>query len=141
DTPGITAKSTGAASTISLASIKLGSNIALVNNSPAPTSTTPSFNITSPIDLAGKTLTNGTGGTSDTGLSLISSVISSSASGTTAIVENGGGLLALSGANTFAGAVNVQKGILVDAGNNALGATSGAGTTVSSGAFLGLSNG
>src|SRR5262249_5973693 len=73
DTPGITDKSSGAGvNTISLASIKLGSNISTLNNSPAPTSTNPSFTITAPIDLAGKVLTNGAGGTSDTGLTLIS---------------------------------------------------------------------
>ena len=70
-------------------------------------------------------MNNGTGGTSDTGLTFLSGVISSSVNTSDSIVQNGAGLVALSASNTFDGAVNIQKGVLIDAANNALGATSG----------------
>ncbi len=97
------------------------------------------MDIISNIDLAGKTLTSGTGGTTDTGLTAIDGIISSSVAGTDKLVENGAGLLALTGTNTFDTAAQVTKGILVDAGTQSLGAVGA--TVAGPGAFLGISAG
>jgi autotransporter-associated beta strand protein len=56
------------------------------------------------------------------------------------LTKQGYGVLTLSGANTFAGAVTVQQGILVAASNGALGTTAGS-TTVTAGATLALKGG
>ncbi len=57
-----------------------------------------------------------------------------------ALTKNGTGTFTLSGANTYTGATTVSTGTLVAASNTALG-TSAAGTTVASGATLGLQGG
>jgi autotransporter-associated beta strand protein len=140
-TNGITDTTPGTTTTLSFTSITNGGSMTITNGSAI--SQVPTLQITSPIDLNGNSLKEASSatGTSDTGLTLLSGVISSSVPTTDSIVQNGGGVLALSGTNTFDGAVNVTAGVLTDAGNQSLGALTGAGTTVSSGAGLGLSGG
>jgi autotransporter-associated beta strand protein len=140
-TNGITDTTPGTTTTLSFASITNGGSMTITNGSALTQA--PTLQITSPIDLNGKVLTEASSasGTADKGLTWISGVISSSVPTTDSIVQNGGGVLALSGTNTFDGAVNVTAGVLADAGNQSLGALTGAGTTVSSGAALGLSGG
>src|SRR5262249_16075439 len=109
DTPGISSKTTAGTNTVSFGGtgITLGSNITLANTSAAPTSTTPSLNITSPIVMSGKNITHGTGATAgDTGLTFLSGVLSGTGS---KVIQNGSGLVALTGTNTFDGGVDIQK--------------------------------
>jgi fibronectin-binding autotransporter adhesin len=61
-------------------------------------------------------------------------------SGTGALNKNGNGTMVLGGDNTYAGATNVNSGILNIQNSNALGTTAG-GTTVSSGAELQMAGG
>src|SRR5207302_1912657 len=136
-TSGITDSTPGTTSVIGFDSITDGGSLTLTNSSAA--STSPTLSITSPIDLKGNALKEG--GSTDAGFSVLSGVISSSVASTDSIVQNGAGILKLTGKNTFDGPVTITAGTLVDGGNQALGALTGAGTTVSSGAALGLSGG
>ncbi|TAK98314.1 MAG: hypothetical protein EPO07_12185 [Verrucomicrobia bacterium] len=100
--------------------------------------------------VSGGTLQVGNGGTSgnlggaaitmDAGLTFnrsddiaVANIISGNASGN--LTKNGAGVLTLSAANTFTGAVTVAQGTLKPANNSALGRTNGI-TTIASGATL-----
>ncbi|MEK0446966.1 MAG: hypothetical protein RLZZ399_2287, partial [Verrucomicrobiota bacterium] len=63
-------------------------------------------------------------------------VLSGSISGSGRLVKEGAGLLTLSGSNSYTGATQVNRGMLVAGSANALGAGSGASVTVASGAGL-----
>ncbi len=123
-------------SLLSLTSIALGANTNIDNTSAYSTNTTPSFIISSNIDLAGHVLSSGPSfadadaSTPDTGWSEIDGVISSSVANTDAIVESGYGVMALAGNNTYDGTTFVFNGVLVAAANNALGSTTGGAKTV-----------
>src|SRR5262249_25279459 len=139
-TAGITNNTPGTTTFLQFASITDGGSLTITNSSAL--SSSPTLQITSNIDLKGATLKEASnGGASDTGFPMLWGVISISAPSTDSTVQSGGGVLALSGKNTFDGPVKVTAGTLVDAGNQSLGDLAGAGTTVSSGAALGLSAG
>jgi autotransporter-associated beta strand protein len=139
-------------SIVALGFVNLGGDMGIANGSPlisTPTGTSrpidpvPSLLISGTMDLAGHRLTEGpsTARTTDTGFTALTGVISSSTPNTDALTQDGTGMLALSGKNTFDGPVAVNAGILVDAGNQALGSLAGAGTAVGPGAALGVSGG
>lgn len=84
----------------------------------------------------GSTINNGTINFNRTGLLSVSSAIS----GPGAVTKNGAGAVTLTGANTYSGATTISVGALVVGPGGALGDTT-QGTTVASGASLGLTGG
>ena len=113
----------------------IASAVQLDNNAFIAHYTTKAFTISGNVNLQGNNLLLKPDSTGDT---LISGIVSSS-SGTGTVTKQGDGKAILSGANTYTGATAVQNGTLEIRNNTALGTTA-AGTTVTSGATLALSN-
>ncbi len=125
---GISNNMVGTATTVSLAGITLGGSDNSANSQ-------GTLNVASPIDLAGHTLAvDGAGATN------IGNVVSSSTSGTDALIKNGSGTLTLSASNTYDGTTTINDGVLTAAASGALGTVAG-GTVVNSGGALAFPGG
>ncbi len=92
------------------------------------------------LSLTGATLLLGTNTLTVTGAANTSISAVVSGTGSAALVKNGAGTLALSGANTYSGTTTVSAGTLLASHASALGSTA-AGTVVNSGGTLALSGG